>query len=226
MFARFVRQYIRRNFHRSVAMGLRAIALGVMLSIVPVSAMAGGGPFGIDHRVAYDNTGIWKRSYQKDLAFGAAVTVIGGAFIADRDSRIGRTFGQSLDAMVFSAATTTAMKYAFSRERPSEDANPNDFFKGHGYRSFPSGEVAEISAVVTPFIAEYGHDHPAVYALAALPAYDAVARVKVRGHWQSDVLVGAGVGIAWGIWAHHRQSPLIMGIMPGHGFLVGYAKRF
>ena len=207
-------------------MKMGALALAVSISALSLPAAAGGGPFGIDHRVAYDDSGIWKRSYQKDLAFGAALTVIGGAFIADRDSRIGRTFGQSLDAMVFTAATTSAMKYAFSRERPSEDSDPNDFFKGHGHGSFPSGEVAEISAVVTPFIAEYGHDHPAVYALAVLPAYDAVARVKVRGHWQSDVLVGAGVGIAWGVWAHHRQSPLIMGVMPGHGFMVGYAKRF
>jgi membrane-associated phospholipid phosphatase len=207
-------------------MNVRASAFALLLSLAPLSAVAGGGPFGIDHRVAYDDSGIWKRSYQKDLALGAALTVIGGAFLSDRDSRIGRTFGKSLDAMVFTGATTTVMKYAFSRERPSEDANPDDFFKGHGYQSFPSGEVAEISAVVTPFIAEYGDDHPAVYALALLPAYDAVARVKVRGHWQSDVLVGAGVGVAWGLWAHHRQSPLIMGIMPGHGFMVGYAKRF
>jgi membrane-associated phospholipid phosphatase len=207
-------------------MKTRALALGLVLSTVSAGAVAGGGPFGIDHRVPYDNSGIWKRSYQKDLAMGAALTVIGGAFLSDRDSRMGRTFGQSLDAMVFTAATTTVMKYGFSRERPSEADDPNQFFKGHGHQSFPSGEVAEISAVVTPFIAEYGHDHPAVYALAALPVYDAIARVKVQAHWQSDVLVGAGVGIAWGVWAHHRQSPLIMGVMPGHGFMVGYAKKF
>jgi len=79
---------------------------------------------------------------------------------------------------------------------------------------------------VTPFIAEYHADHPAVWALALLPAYDAVARVKVQGHWQSDVLVGAGVGIAWGIWAHHRKTPLIMGLLPGRGLMVGYAKQF
>ena len=93
--------------------------------------------------------------------------------------------------------------------------------------SFPSGEVAEISAVVTPFSTlEYGHDHPAIYALALLPAYDAVARVKVQGHWQSDVVVGAAIGVGWGIWAHKRKSPLIMGLLPGRGLMVGYAKRF
>jgi hypothetical protein len=50
--------------------------------------------------------------------------------------------------------------------------------------------------------------------------------VNVRGHWQSDVLVGAGVGVAWGLWAHRRPSPVIMGILPGHGFMAGYADRF
>lgn len=203
-----------------------AVALALSLSATPLAATAGGGPFGIDHRITYDNSGIWKRSYQKDLAAGAALTVVGGALFADNDSRMGRTFDQSLDAMVLTLGTTTVMKFAFSRERPREDANPNDFFKGHGHQSFPSGEVAEISAVVTPFIAEYGHDHPAVYALAVLPAYDAVARVKVQGHWQSDVIVGAAVGVGWGIYAHHRKTPLIMGLLPGHGLMVGYARRF
>lgn len=199
---------------------LVVVALGV-----PVSAWAGG-PLGIDHSVAYDNSGIWKRSYQKDLAFGAALTVIGGALFVDSDTRIGRTFDQSLDAMVFTAGATTVMKYAFSRARPSQGNNPDDFFAGSGHQSFPSGEVAEVSAIVTPFIAEYGSDHPAVYALALLPVYDAVARVKTHGHWQSDVLVGAAVGVGFGIYAHHRKTPLIMSVLPGGGLMLGYHKQF
>lgn len=202
-----------------------AVCLAGMLLLAPLSAMAGG-PFGIDHRIAYDDSGIWKRSYQKDLALGAALTVIGGAVFADSDTRLGRTFDQSLDAMVLTAGTTTVMKYAFSRARPNQSDDPNDFFSGSGHQSFPSGEVAEISAIVTPFIAEYGQDHPAVYALALLPAYDAVARVKVRGHWQSDVLVGAAVGVGFGIYAHHRKTPLIMGLLPGGGVMLGYHKEF
>ena len=200
-------------------------AVGALLAVLPACAIAGG-PLGIDHRLTYDDSGIWKRSYQKDLAAGAALTVIGGALFVDSDTRLGRTFDQAMDAMVFTAGTTTAMKYVFSRERPIQDANPNDFFKGHGYQSFPSGEVAEISAVVTPFIAEYRNDHPAVWLLAALPAYDAVARVKVQGHWQSDVLVGAAIGVGWGVYAHHRKSPLIMGLLPGRGLMVGYSSKF
>ena len=80
--------------------------------------------------------------------------------------------------------------------------------------------------MVTPFIAEYGHDHPAVWALALLPTYDAIARVKVQGHWQSDVLVGAAIGVGWGLYAHHRKTPLIMGLLPGRGVMLGYSKQF
>ncbi|GAB3347765.1 phosphatase PAP2 family protein [Lysobacter tyrosinilyticus] len=206
---------------------MRALPLFALctLWLLPLPARAGG-PFLIDHRVTYDDSGIWKRSYQKDLAAGLALTTIGGAVFGDNDTRLGRTFDQALDSMVLTAGTTTAMKFVFSRERPSQNASSSDFFDGSGYGSFPSGEVAEMAAVVTPFIAEYHDDHPAVYALALLPAYDAVARVKVRGHWQSDVLVGAAVGVGIGLYAHHRKTPLIMGLMPHGGVMLGYAKKF
>ena len=201
-----------------------ALCAACLLSSFP--AWAGGGPFGIDHRLNYDDSGIWNRSIQKNLAMGVALATIGGAVFADNDTRLGRTFDQALDSMVLTAGTTTVMKYAFSRERPIQNPDPNDFFDGKGYGSFPSGEVAEMAAVVTPFIAEYHADHPAGWALALLPAYDAVARVKVQGHWQSDVLVGAAVGVAWGVYAHRRKTPLIMGLLPGHGVMLGYSKSF
>ena len=209
-----------------MAMRSLLVATGLAVTLLPSMAVAGGGPFGIDHKVAYDDSGIWNRSYQKALAAGAALGVIGGAVFGDNDTRWGRTFDQSLDAMILTAGTATVMKYTFSRKRPSETDDPNEFFSGHGHQSFPSGEVAEISSIVTPFMAEYGSDHPAVYALALLPAYDAVARVKVQAHWQSDVLAGAAVGIAWGIYAHHRKTPLILGLLPGQGFTVGYSRQF
>jgi hypothetical protein len=82
-----------------------------------------------------------------------------------------------------------------------------------------------MSAAVTPFIVNYGSDHPAVYALALLPAYDAMARMKVHGHWQSDVLAGAAIGVGVGIWSTRRASPLVLGWLPG-GFQVGYIHHF
>ena len=197
----------------------------VMLCVSPRVALADDGPFGIDHRIAYDNSGIWKRSIQKDLQFATAVAVIGGALWEGGDDRLGKTFWQSLDSTVFSVGTAQVMKLAFSRERPSQTADPNAFFKGSGNQSFPSGEVAEIAGAVTPFVLEYGPEHPAVYGLEGLVLYDMIARVKARGHWQSDVLVGAGIGTAFGFYAHGRETPLILSWMP-HGIFVGVKKNF
>ena len=186
---------------------------------------AGGGPLGIDHRVHYDDSGIWKRSNQNALMYGTIGTVVGGALVFGDNDQLGDTFWRSVDAMVITGVGAEAMKYTFQRERPSQTDNPDRFFAGSHAQSFPSGEVAAISAAVTPFIVTYGRDHPAVYALALLPAYDAVARVKTHGHWQSDVLVGAALGTGVGLWAAHRDSPLIVSWLPG-GFKIGFIHRF
>jgi membrane-associated phospholipid phosphatase len=193
--------------------------------LASTTALAGGGPLGIDHRLHYDNSGIWKRSDQNVLMYGTILGVAGGALAFGDQDKFGDTLWRSVDAMVISGIGAQAMKYTFQRERPSQTSNPDEFFKGIHAQSFPSGEVTAIAAAVTPFMAAYGDDHPAVYALAVLPAYDAVARMKTRGHWQSDVLVGAALGTGVGLWAAHRQSPLILGWLPG-GFQVGFVHHF
>ncbi len=199
-------------------------AVASAIAVAP-TAGAAGGPFGIDHRLAYDNSGIWKRSYQQDLANGSTLFVLGGALWEGGDTPFGDTLWRSLDSMVLTAGTTTAAKFIFSRERPSQTSDPNQFFTGHGNQSFPSGEVAQVASVVTPFMIEYGPEHPAVYGLAVLPLYDAIARMKVRGHWQSDVLVGGGIGVGFGWYAMHRDHPLILSALPG-GFMAGIRKEF
>jgi undecaprenyl-diphosphatase len=202
-----------------------ACVLSCLLALIASgTACASGGPLGIDHRLHYDNGGIWKRSNQKALLYGGIITVGAGALALGDHDKLGDTFWRSVDAMVVTGVGTTALKYTFRRERPSQTDDPNRFFRGRS-QSFPSGEVATLSAAVTPFIVNYGGEHPAVYALALLPAYDAVARMKVHAHWQSDVLVGAALGTGAGIWAAHRDSSWVVGWLPG-GFSVGYVHHF
>lgn len=200
------------------------IATLTCLCLAP-QARAGDGPFGIDHRVAYDNHGIWSRSTQSGLSAAVGLTAVGGALWEGRDDPLGKTLWQSVDAMAISAVSTTTLKWAFSRKRPSETADPDAFFAGHGHASFPSGEVAQMAAAVSPVVFEYGRDHPWVYALELLPAYDMVARVKVRGHWQSDVIAGFAIGTAVGWYAHRRSESLIVGVLPD-GVTIGWKKRF
>jgi undecaprenyl-diphosphatase len=140
------------------------------------------------------------------------------------DDRLGKTFWQSVDACVFSGAAEIALRYVFSRERPSQTSDPNRWFTGHG-QSFPSGEVTTTSSLVTPFVLEYGRDHPEVYALELLPIYDGVARLKTWGHWQTEVLAGFALGTGAGYLLHRPGSPIIWSILP-HGIEIGFRKRF
>ena len=117
------------------------------------------------------------------------------------------------------------MKAAFTRSRPTQTNDPNQFFQGSGHYSFPSGEVAAMSALVTPFVLEYRQETPWIYALEALPAYDMVARMKVQAHWQSDVLAGFALGTLSGYYAHSRQKSFTLQILPG-GFSIGLRREF
>ena len=72
---------------------------------------------------------------------------------------------------------------------------------------------------------EYGSDAPAIYLLELLPAYDAVARMKSQAHWQTDVLAAFALGTASGWYAHSREQPFTLTVLP-HGFMVGIRKQF
>jgi undecaprenyl-diphosphatase len=190
------------------------------------AAVAGGGPLGIDHQLTYDDSGIWARKNQNALINLLLVGEVGGAFWEGGEDRFGRTLWQSIDSTVIGGVTSQVLKLTFSRERPSTTSDPNQWFKGHGNQSFPSGEVTVVSSIVTPLILEYRHDSPAIYALELLPAYDAIARLKTRGHWQTDVIAGFAIGTAAGYIAHsHQGTPWILSVMPD-GVYVGLKMRF
>jgi undecaprenyl-diphosphatase len=200
-----------------------ASLLAAALAVHTPVALAGGGPLGIDSRLSYDNSGIWARSNQ-NAVIGSMIAVVGvGALWEGGENRLGKTLWQSVDAGVFSGVAATALKFVFSRERPSQTSDPNQWFTGHG-QSFPSGEVTTTSSLVTPFVLEYGRDHPAVYALELLPIYDGIARMKTRGHWQTDVLAGFALGTAAGYLLHRPGTPIILSILP-HGFEIGFRKE-
>ena len=150
-------------------------ALAVSATTIP--ALGAGGPLGIDHRLAYDDSGIWKRRNQIVLQDATAVVVIAGALWEGGESRLGHTFWQSFDSVLLGTAASSGLKLAFSRSRPIQTDDPDRWFQGQGHNSFPSGEVMEITTAITPFIVEYAADHPAVWALELLAAYDAVARM-------------------------------------------------
>jgi undecaprenyl-diphosphatase len=121
--------------------------------------------------------------------------------------------------------SSTAGKYIFTRTRPNQVDNPCLWFQGGSNYSFPSGEAANAAALVTPYIIEYAQDYPAVYALLLLPLYVGAGRIKNQDHWQTDVLAGWAVGGLSGWYAHSRDVPIMIELLP-HGVAVGYHKQF
>lgn len=205
-------------------MGKSRIAAAA-LTVAAATAAHAGGPFGIDHRLNFDDSGIWKRRNQLIVQDVTPLVILAGALWEGDDTRLGHTSWQSIDSMLIGSFTTVGLKLAFSRARPTQTDDPNRWFQGHGHNSFPSGEVMEITTAVTPFLLEYGGDYPAVYALELLPLYDAAARVKVRAHWQSDVLASFLIGTAIGAYTHSRVSSLSVGVLP-RGVTIGWKKSF
>ena len=180
---------------------------------------------GLDHRVGFDQSGIWNRNVQKGLEYGLVAAELGGALWEGGQTELGRTFWQSIDASAIGAVTTEAMKHVFTRARPTQTSDPNRWFQGGGHYSFPSGEVTTVTSIVTPFMLEYGPKYPATYALAALPLYDGIARIKSQAHWQTDILASWAIGVGLAYYAHSREHPLILGVLP-HGFEIGIRRSF
>ncbi|MBP1473149.1 hypothetical protein J7I44_02495 [Frateuria sp. MAH-13] len=90
-----------------------------LLFLVCGTAVAHGGPLGIDHRLHYDNTGIWKRSNQKALLYGSIVTVGAGAIAFGDDNKLGDTFWRSVDALHFPPPSRPSSPTTGTSTRPS-----------------------------------------------------------------------------------------------------------
>lgn len=191
----------------------------------PADAHAGGGPLGIDSELQLDTNGIWARKYQTALENGVIAVEVAGALWLGDDDKLGHTFWQTLDSSALSAVAAQLLKYGFSRARPSQGYGPDAWFKGSCCQSFPSGEVTLQASFVTPLIINYQKQDPWIWTLAALPVYDAIARLKSQAHWQTDVIAGGLLGAGFGYWATTRETPLFVQILP-RGISVGLRKRF
>jgi hypothetical protein len=208
----------------SSSVGTRLVACALLLTTCG-GAHAGGGPLGIDYELRYDDAGIWKRSYQLDLEYAVLGTTGVGALMLGNDNPLGHAFWQDIDAEAISSIAAEGLKYAFSRARPYQGDNPNLWFQGRGEQSFPSGEVTLQAAFVTPIIFDYVRRDPWIVALEILPIYDAVGRMKVHAHWQSDTIAGWMLGTGIGYWTSTFKVPLLVRLLPG-GVSIGLSKRF
>ncbi len=199
-------------------------ALTLSLAALPEAAQSCGWSH-IDHLVSYDASGVWNPSIYRNLVGGLTIAEIGGALWEGSESRFGKTLWQGIDSEIIADVSAEAGKYIFTRVRPAVQNDPCLWFQGGHNRSFPSGEAAVAASLVTPYVLEYAQDNPAAYALLLLPLYVGAARVKNQAHWQTDILAGWAVGGLSGWYAHSRDMPILIEILP-HGFAIGFKTTF
>ena len=169
----------------------------------------------------------WYISIHDPLPYVAAGVTSVGALYYGSQTKLGRTFFQSIDAMMLNLGLVYTTKFATARLRPSISNTPNRWFAyGHNDNtSFYSGHVSMMTAAITPFVLNFGKESAWVYTLYGLTLHQMIGRVYTHRHWQSDVLVGAVMGSLTGWWATRFDTPLIL--MPLHnGVYVGFHTRF
>jgi len=114
------------------------------------------------------------------------------------------TAGTSFEALLWGGIVSQAGKLAMGRRQPTESSDARYFF--HGSASFPSGHATRSFAVAAVIADRYGPRGAwTAYPIAALVS---AAMVQRGIHWTSDIVAGAGLGLAVGkgIAARHPAS--------------------
>jgi membrane-associated phospholipid phosphatase len=166
--------------------GAISVAAGGILS-TSVSALD-------DDLALWDATGAFEAGTLagNSLVLAAGTLAVYGAGHWSGHARVSHVAIDVLRAQVLSLGIAYGLKYTARRERPDQTSSD----------SFPSGHSAQTFASATVLARHLG---PA----AAVPAFGAagfvaMSRVNQRRHYLTDVMFGAGLGIAVG-WTGTRR---------------------
>jgi membrane-associated phospholipid phosphatase len=211
------------SFFRSIGRDAAGFFSSDTAKVIGMFAAAGLAARPMDHRAAGDarewlskgtaSIGTWGGNLYLQTGGGLATYVIGRATHNPKLAMLG---GDLVRAQMLSQAIVQVTKFTVGRERP--DASNS--------LSFPSGHSASAFATATVLQQHYGWK-------AGVPAYAFAAfvgtsRMASSKHYLSDVLVGAGVGIAVGrtVTVHLGGEKFAVGAAPTRGgAMVTFTKR-
>ncbi|MEK7798234.1 MAG: phosphatase PAP2 family protein, partial [Acidobacteriota bacterium] len=120
------------------------------------------------------------------------------------DARLVSTAATAFESYLWAGIITSVSKGAFGRERPGLGSEEGRFFAGDTI--FPSGHTTRSFAIAAVLAERHGR-RPALiaYPVAALIG---LSTVEEDRHWVSDIIAGAGLGLAIGkgIAARHPAA--------------------
>jgi membrane-associated phospholipid phosphatase len=144
---------------------------------------------------------------------------LGALYFAGRGAKNGRvvsTAATAFEAYLWAAVITSVTKGAFGRERPERGTGEGEFFAGDTI--FPSGHTARSFAIAAVFSARGGRKAACIaYPVAA---FVGLSTVQQDRHWASDVVAGAGLGLAIGKGIATRHPAAGAGPAPGGTWIV------
>ena len=122
---------------------------------------------------------------------------LGTLYLAGRvagNSRVASTAATTFESYLWATVITSVSKVSFGRERPGGGSGEGRFFAGDSI--FPSGHTLRSFAIASVLADRYGRRAALVaYPVAALVG---LSMIQEDRHWASDVVAGAGLGMAIG----------------------------
>ncbi|MEO6324732.1 MAG: phosphatase PAP2 family protein [Thermoanaerobaculia bacterium] len=147
------------------------------------------------------------------LGDGRSFILLGGFYLAGAIGHDSKAKNVCLDglaaSLIASGLITPVLTTVVGRERPTEEHGAYSF-KPFGGRSFPSGHVTQVFAVVSVIATSY--DQLWVKAVAyTAGAFGAYARLQRGKHFPTDIVAGAIIGTAVGRSVVHLNRKIRSG---------------
>ena len=211
------------SFFRSLGRDVTGFFSGNTAKVLGTFAVAGLAVKSLDHPAAEDaggwlpkgaaNIGNWGGKFYLQAGGGVATYVIGRV---THNTKLATVGGDLIRAQVISQTVVQGAKFVVGRQRPD----------GSNSLSFPSGHTASSFATATVLQQHFGWK-------AGIPAYAfagfvGASRMASSKHYLTDVLVGAGVGVAVGrtVTVNLGREKFSVGAAPTRGgAMVTFTKQ-
>jgi membrane-associated phospholipid phosphatase len=180
------------------------LTAGFLVTDHDASSHLGGSPATLRHYTSFSNYGLAGMA-----GAGAGLYLLGKATHDEHKRETGLLSGEAaLDGLF----TSTALQYAFGRERPNVDAFHGKFFRGGD--SFPSDHATTAWAIASVISHEYPGPFTKIFAYSAAAAIT-YARVRGEKHFPADAFVGSGMGwlTGWQVYRTHHNPEVNGGIV-------------